>query len=163
MLALVYSLVCVCAVVLQLTFVPFFSVWQVSPNLVLIVVIIMTLHGGRVWGIAGGFAVGLVLDFFGTGFVGVSSLANTLAAFVAGFLWTTQFQKRFLNIMAMLFTAILVHDLVYFFITRIGSDIGFFELVFSYVIPTSIYTLIFVTIVYLVFPKLILDERRGHF
>ena len=83
------------AIVLQLTIIPLFAIKEIIPDLILIVVIATTLKHGRVLGIVSGFAAGLVFDAFGTGLLGLSSLAYSAAAYIVGVLASEQLLQGF--------------------------------------------------------------------
>lgn len=147
------------AIVLQLTVIPLFSIQGVTPDVILIAVVSVSLMRGKVVGIISGFVAGLCFDFFGTGLVGISSLTNSLAAFVAGFWVGEQFERRLSLILGPLFASIFVHDFLYFTILRIGAPVGFWRTVVRHVFPTTVYTLVFMLMIYLVLPKTPLGRR----
>ncbi len=153
MYVLLYSLLFAVAIILQLTLIPLFSIKNITPDLVFIVVLAIVFKHGRFWGLISGFVAGVVLDFFGTGFVGVSSLGNILAVFFAGYWINEQFERRFLLLLLFLFITTLIHNLTYFPIVSIGSSIGFWPLFFRSVIPHSMYTLVFMAVIYLAIPS----------
>lgn len=159
MLVLSYFFIFVAAIILQLTVIPLFSVQEVAPNLILIAVISVTLLRGKVVGIMCGFFAGVCFDFFGTGFIGISSLTNTLAAFIAGFWAGEQFDRRITIILGPLFASIFVHDFFYYNILRIGASVGFGKTLLSHIFPNTIYTLVFMMMIYMLLPKSPLGRR----
>lgn len=144
----------VVAVVLQLRLLPLFSIKGIIPDLILILVVMITFQRGRMWGIIGGFLAGFVFDLWGTGILGLSSLTYPLSAFVAG-LWREQPDRRLSTIIGPLFLTLLVHDLIYYLILRVGTFVGFWKTLIAVAIPTSIYTLVFLSIVYLAVPSVL--------
>lgn len=157
---LFYILFFIIAIILQLTIVPLFSIKEITPDLVLIVVFSVSFQTGKVWGVIAGFIAGLVFDLFGTGFVGLSSLANSISAFVAGFWGSEQLERRIEVIFGLLLVAIFIHDFLYFAILRIGTSLGFWNTLFKNIIPHTIYTLVFMVMIHLVFPKALLGRIR---
>jgi len=160
MVAFIYVCLLAASVLLQLTFVPFFSINGATPDVILIVIMIVSIREGRIWGVICGFIMGLCFDFFGTGFVGVSSLANSVAAFSAGFLRTTQLERRLVTLYSILLGTIFVHDVFYFTIQRLGSYVNYWDLFLHDILPQSLYTLVFVAIIHLVFPRHIFAGRN---
>lgn len=140
-------------VILQITIIPLFAIKDISPNLVLIIVISVAIRQGKFWGVIAGFFAGLIFDSFGTAFVGLSSLTNSISAFVAGFLLGEQLERRFAVIVGLIFASLLIHDFFYYMILSIGMPIGFWTNLFKNVLPQSFYTLLFMIIVHLSVPK----------
>jgi len=82
----------------------------------------VSIQRGKFWGVVGGFSAGLVFDAFGTAFVGLSSLANSISAFVAGFLLGEQLEQRFGVIVGLILVSLLIHDFLYYTILSIGTS-----------------------------------------
>jgi len=141
------------SIILQITIIPLFSIKGISPDLILILVISVSIQRGKFWGVVAGFSAGLVFDAFATAFVGLSSLANSISAFVAGFLLGEQLEQRFGVIVGLILVSLLIHDFLYYTILSIGTSIGFWATLFKHVIPQSFYTLIFMVIIHMVLPR----------
>ena len=141
------------SIILQITIIPLFSIKGISPDLILILVISVSIQRGKFWGVVGGFSAGLVFDAFGTAFVGLSSLANSISAFVAGFLLGEQLEQRFGVIVGLILVSLLIHDFLYYTILSMGISIGFWVTLFKHVVPQSFYTLIFMVIIHMVLPR----------
>lgn len=72
------------AVVLQTTLSPYLSVLGARPDTALIVVIILAMMRGPIWGAAVGFAAGFLLDVALVQTMGISSFLYTLAGYFSG-------------------------------------------------------------------------------
>ncbi|MCH7678109.1 rod shape-determining protein MreD [candidate division KSB1 bacterium] len=140
-------------IILQLTVIPLFCINRISPNLILILVISVSIQRGKFWGVIAGFSAGLVFDAFGTTLVGLSSFVNSISAFVAGFLLGEQLEQRFGVIVGLILVSLFIHDFLHFTILSIGTSIGFWATLFKYVVPQSFYTLIFMVIIHMVLPR----------
>ena len=140
-------------IILQITIIPLFSINCISPDLILILVISVSIQKGKFWGVIAGFSAGLIFDAFGTAFVGLSSFVNSISAFVAGFLLGEQLEQRFGVIVGLILVSLLIHDFLYYTILSIGISIGFWVTLFKHVVPQSFYTLIFMVIVHMVLPR----------
>ncbi len=141
------------SIILQITIIPLFSIKGISPDLILILVISVSIQRGKFWGVVAGFSAGLVFDAFGTAFAGLSSLANSISAFVAGFLLGEQLEQRFGVIVGLILVSLLIHDFLYYTILSIGTSIGFWVTLITHVVPQSFYTLIFMVIIHMVLPR----------
>ena len=148
----IYVLLLLFSVVCQLLIAPLFSIKEVSPDFLLIIIIFISIQKGRAWGVWSGFLAGLVLDLLGTGIVGLSSLTKSLSAYVSGSLVGERVERRFAVNIGLLCTVLIIHDLIYFLILNIGISMGFLGIMFKHVVPTSIYTISFVIILYLIRP-----------
>jgi len=151
------------ALVLQLTVIPLFSINGVTPDIILILVIAVSLQKGRTWGVISGFLAGILFDIFGTGFVGVSSFANSVSAYVAGFFGGEQLEREFLVVTLLLFFSLLVHDMLYFLILSIGTPVGFFQVLLRQIIPQTIYTFTFMIILHLLSPRLLWGTKTTQY
>lgn len=143
------------SLIFQFTVIPLFSIKGITPNLVIIVVISIAFRYGQLWGVIAGFFSGLIFDMFGTGFVGISSLAYSICAYGVGFLASEQLQRRFSIIIGLLFVALVVQDILYFFVISVGTSISFWETLIEQAIPHSLYTLVFIVIIHLLMPKML--------
>jgi len=74
----------VLAFVLQLSVMPQFKILGVSPDLILVVAVVVAVQEGPVAGAIVGFAGGMLQDIASPQVMGVSALTKTLAAFLAG-------------------------------------------------------------------------------
>ncbi len=145
-------------IVLQITLVPLFEIKGVTPDLILILVVLTSFQRGRVWGMLFAFCAGFLYDAFGTGLLGLSSLAYVVSAFVAG-LWREQPERRFGAIFGPLLFTLFVHDFLYFSFLRIGTSVGFWKTLVVMVMPATLYSLIFLCVVYLAAPMMLLRRR----
>jgi len=152
-IATYFMLLCV-SIVLQLTIIPLFSVQGATPDIILIFVLALALQRGRLWAFPVGFAAGFLFDLFGTGLVGVSSLANSVAVFSVGFLREEQFEKRMSVIVGLLFLSIYFHDIVYFAILSLGLSSRFWNVFVKQAFPNTFYTLVFMVVIQLLMPNL---------
>lgn len=151
--AAIYILLFIVSLILQLTLIPLLSIKSIIPNLLIIVSFALSMQKGKKWGVIGGFISGLLYDIFGTGMLGVSSLANSLAAFLAGYFGSDRLERSIGIVVLVFFLALFVHNILYFTILLIGSSGGFWATLFRQILPHTLYTLVFLMIFYLLFPK----------
>lgn len=132
----------VVAVVAQLTLIPFFSIADATPDIVLISIILISLRRGRTSGIAFAFFAGLAYDSVSSGLLGLSSLSCALAAFVAGAAAARPGNRPGVAI-GLSLLALFVHDVVYFEFLRFGTSLGFWTTLATVVAPATAYNLTF--------------------
>ncbi len=148
------------SVLLQVTVAPLFSIREVAPDFILITVIAISLQKGKIWGIIAGFVGGLLLDSFGAGMIGLSSLTKTIAAFTAGVFVGERLERSFGTIAGFLVIVLLIHDAMYFIIAAIGTAISFWSALFKYALPTTLYTLTFMVMAHLLWPRVLWGKPR---
>jgi rod shape-determining protein MreD len=68
----------------QATFAPALRIGDVTPDIPLIVIVLLALHRGSEAGCLAGFAAGLLQDVAGGGFVGVQALTKAVVGFAVG-------------------------------------------------------------------------------
>jgi len=156
-----YCLLFSVALLLQLTIIPLFAIHDTIPDLILIVVIATTLQQGRVFAIVCGFVAGVIFDAFGTGLVGLSSMSYSAAAYVIGILGDEQLERRITIVFSIFLAAMLCHGLLYYTILLLGTEIGFWNTFVQYVIPSTVYTMVFVVIMHLILPKYLWGIRMA--
>ena len=83
----------------------------------------------------------------------MSSLANSFAAFLAGYLGSDRLERSIGIVVLVLFLALFVHNILYFTILLIGSAGGFWATLFREILPHTLYNFVFLMIFYLVFPQ----------
>ena len=74
--------------IIQLVVVPLISIYNITPNLVLILIVYYTLKDGQIFGTILGFILGLLLDLFSGGLIGAFMFSFTISAFLAGYFYS---------------------------------------------------------------------------
>jgi rod shape-determining protein MreD len=125
--------------------VPFLSILDITPDILLLWIVIIAVREGQMPATVAGFLIGLAADLLaGDAVLGLSSLAKTLAGFVAGYFYNenktqhTLGSPRFLVIVAV---AALLHNAVYFSIFLQGAGPGVVTTLLRYGLPAAAYTL----------------------
>ncbi|NOY76777.1 MAG: rod shape-determining protein MreD [Calditrichaeota bacterium] len=138
---------------LQIGLVPFLEIKGIKPDLLLIFVIIFSLQRERFWGTLVGFFVGLIQDFFSTGFLGVFALAKTFSAFLVQTISEGSFEKGGAYFGGLVFTISLFHDFLVNWISVWGTGTSLVSVIIRSVIPGAVYTTVVAVIVYELLPK----------
>lgn len=126
------------------------SVGGITPDLLLILVVWITLAEGRFIGLFAGFAIGLLFDIISFDVIGLNALVKTIVAFIAGWFYREgKFEQtvgrfRFLFI---IFLSSMIHNLIYFFFYIKISNISYFSLFLKYGLAISFYTTVFAILV----------------
>ncbi len=80
------------AVILQVTILPKITIWEVMPNLILLLIVCQSAIKGYKEGMVWAFSCGLLLDFFSNVYFGIFSLIFLFIAFIVSFV-----TKKFLG------------------------------------------------------------------
>lgn len=138
----------------------FISIRSIGPDLILIFVIIISLQQNKSKSTTIGFFAGLIQDVFATYFFGLSALTKSIVGF-----WGVFFQppKKKYNLSSYTIAfaiLILAHDIIFGIIYNLGTHSGFFRLMFQFILPRTLYTLLFAVITYLIFKPVLWKSER---
>jgi rod shape-determining protein MreD len=128
---------------LQTTFIPFISIAEFLPDLLLVWVVYIAITRGQLEATVTGFAVGLLQDALATQFFGLMALTKTLAAFVAGYFFNENLTEqtlssyRFLLIIAL---SSLVHNGLFYAVFLQGIQDAVVSTTIEFSLATSLYT-----------------------
>jgi len=138
----------------------FISIRSITPDLILIFVIIISLQENKSKSTIIGFFAGLIQDIFATYFFGLSALTKSIVGF-----WGVFFQqpkkKYNLSFYTTTFAVlVLVHDIIFGIIYNLGTHSGFFRLMLQFILPRTLYTVLIAVIVYLIFKPVLWKSER---
>ena len=117
--------------------------YEITPDVVLIGLVYVSLKKGKITGSVGGFAAGLILDFISFSFLGLMALSKTVAGFIAGFFNNESKLERYLSsylFALIVFFCSMINNLLYFLIYFQGTMLAPADIIVRYVIPSSVYT-----------------------
>ncbi len=121
---------------------------SVQPDLVLLLLFFFGLHFSPNLSSIAGFLSGLTYDIFSGGIIGLSAFTKTISGFIIGYLPRMHKLQKLFHFLILLFTVVLIHDLVYNAIFVINTEINYFRLVLLHSIPSSFYTVFIGVIVF---------------
>jgi rod shape-determining protein MreD len=147
-----YALAALLIVIFQISVVNLIEIGGLTPNLMIILVVWISLSEGQFTGIFAGFLAGLIFDVATFDLIGTNALAQTITAFIAGFFYRKGKEdltlRRYSFVMTV-FISSFFHNIIYFFLYLKLSELDFFSFFFKYGIATSLYTTVFAVIVIL--------------
>lgn len=91
---------------LQLTIVPFISYQNISPDLLIILIVYYTLLNGRLFGTVLGFILGIIFDLVSGGLLGSTAFAYALSAFITGYFYNEK--KIHSNLNSLIFSLLVL-------------------------------------------------------
>jgi rod shape-determining protein MreD len=137
---------------LQTTLIPLLSVQDIYPDLILIGVVITGIRHGSTPAILAGCLVGFVQDAAVTQLYGLSSLAKSVAGFVAGYFSREKVKYNFQITLGVIAATALTNSVLYQFIYYFSANISLGWVIWRYIIPHFIYTVVVGIIVNAVWP-----------
>jgi rod shape-determining protein MreD len=138
-----YGLITLFLVILQTTIIPFTAIAQITPDLLIIWIIYIAIQHGQIPGTIAGFCIGLIVDFVGGQFLGITALSKTIAGFLAGYFFNENKTEQILGSYEFLIVTALasfIHNIIYFVISVQGSDISMGTAVFHFGLFSMLYT-----------------------
>jgi rod shape-determining protein MreD len=137
---------------LQTTLIPLLSVQDIYPDLLLIGVIITGIRHGSTPAILAGCLAGFVQDAAMTQLYGLSSLAKSVAGFVAGYFSREKLKYNFAITVGVIAATALTNSVIYQSIYYFNANIGLGWVIVRYIIPHFIYTVVVGIIVNAIWP-----------
>ncbi len=141
-----YSIATLLLLILQTTIVPFVSIANIVPDIMIVWIVYVAIKLGQIPATIIGFIVGIAIDLVSGHFIGLSALSKTVAGFFSGYFYNenkidyTIGNYQFLIIVGL---SSLFHNIIYFVIFVQGSEIGFWAAIFRFGLFSTIYTVAF--------------------
>jgi len=135
-----HILLLILAFILQTTWVHALEISAVKPDLILLVLVYIALRAGELEATLLGFCIGFLQDIYMPADLGLNALVNALVGFAVGYGRTGIVADSIQVQVALVFGAVLLHDLVYYLGSSVVSlvDVPFFWL--RYGLGRAVYT-----------------------
>jgi rod shape-determining protein MreD len=117
--------------------------YEITPDILLIGLVFVSIKKGKMTGSIAGFVFGLLIDFFSFSFLGLMALSKAAAGFTAGFFNgenKTERNSGSYVFVIIVFVCSIINNFIYFIFYYQGTVVSFGEIMLRYVIPTAIYT-----------------------
>jgi rod shape-determining protein MreD len=140
-----YVFVLIILLVVQGTLIPFISLAGVTPDVLLILAVIIALREGQIPGTIAGFVIGLIGDLAIGDFLGPGALTKTLAGFTAGYFYNETNPLQVLSthmFILVIAVAAFVHNVIYFAFLLQGFPVSAVEIIVKFMIGSTVYTVI---------------------
>jgi len=127
----------------------FASINLVSPQLIILFVVYIALREGQLFGMGGGFVVGIMHDLLVTHFLGFTSFVSVIAGFVAGFFYKesdVELTARNFNFAWISVITLLASEFAALPIIASG-ELNFFYVFLKFTLGTTVYTSVFAMII----------------
>jgi rod shape-determining protein MreD len=153
-----YAAIAIALSFVQFSLLNFVVVQGITPDLLLILCVWISIREGRFTGTIAGFLIGLVLDIITFDLVGVNAFTKTIAGFIAGSFYQEGKEQSLLHglkFLLIVFISSFVHNSIYFFFYIKLSSITLLTFFLEYGVAFSLYTTVFAVI-----PMLIKRKER---
>jgi len=152
-----YILLLTSALLIQKTFIWVIAIssYNITPDLVLIVLVYISLKEGKMWGITAGFISGFIIDLMSGTFLGLLALSYTIACFIVGnFKNAEERNLRSMNFILITGLAAMITNSLYFeiFFQSAASTMSVIEVMYKYIVTSSLYTML-ISLFYLFKPR----------
>lgn len=138
---------------LQIAVAPLLAFSDVHPDFMLIGVILAAMRHGAVPAILTGFLAGLMQDIAVSELYGLQALAKSVAGFVAGSLVKEKVKFELQVTIGLAFITAVTHNLIRDTVFYFDTGFNFFYVLLRYVLPNSVYTVVFVAIIQMLWPS----------
>lgn len=130
------------------------SKYQITPDIVIIMVAYIAAKKGQIFGTVTGFIAGLLLDILGGSFLGLSALSYSIAGFAGGYFYNEESEKYLIkfNFLIVVFVCAFISNVIYFNIFLQGAFLSVFDIFLKYILPSTTYTVV-ISVIYAVIPK----------
>jgi rod shape-determining protein MreD len=130
------------------------SRYNITPDLVLLLVIYLGISRGHIAGMISGFLAGLLLDILSGSFTGLAALSYTVSGFVAGYFHREPGDSSIkFSFVGIIFMCAVICYFIYFSIYFQGAGLSIPEIILKYVLTTAAYTTVFGFMSNLIFNK----------
>jgi rod shape-determining protein MreD len=140
-----YSLISLVLIVAQTTLTRAIALGGIAPDILVIWIVYLSLNQGQLRGTIWGFGIGLFTDLLAGEFLGLSALSKTFAGFLAGYFYNENKTALTLGSYRFLLIVLLVsfvHNVVFFFVFTLGTEMRFWSFVLRFGVTTTLYTAI---------------------
>ncbi|MCB0723159.1 MAG: rod shape-determining protein MreD [Ignavibacteriae bacterium] len=128
--------------------------YQITPDIVIIMIAYIAAKEGQMFGTITGFVAGMLLDILGGSFLGLSALSYSVAGFAGGYFFNPDNDKYLIkyNFLWVVFVCAFTSNFIYYNIFLQGALLSFFDILLKYILPSTTYTII-ISLVYAVIPR----------
>ncbi len=138
-----YCFISLVIIILQSQLMRLLSLEGITPDILMIWIVIIALRDGQLSGTLWGFGIGLAFDFITGNFIGLSALTKTLCGFIAGYFYNENKTNMTLSSYRFIIIVLIVsmlHNTVYFTIFTQGTEISLVRAVLVAGLATALYT-----------------------
>jgi rod shape-determining protein MreD len=141
-----YAIAMIVLSAFHLIAVNFLSISGVTPDLLLILCVWITISEGPMAGMLAGFLIGVYFDVITMGIIGTGAFAKTISAFISGFFYKEEKHDKIIKspmFLLIVFIASSAHNFIFYLFYLAPSQMEFITFFLKFGIANSFYTSIF--------------------
>ncbi len=153
-----YAIVALLLILMQMTVIDFIAIGNITPDLLIILTVIIAINEGQFKAVFAGFLIGLLFDAFTIDIIGTNALTKTVVAFFAGFFYREGEAKKLIGtykFLIIVLIASLIHNFIYNIFYLKLSETSLLLFFLKYGVAAALYTTIFA-----IFPMLFRITRK---
>lgn len=140
-------LLIILALFLQTSWTNVISLWDIKPDLVIIVLVFIGITSGQIEAIVLGFFSGFLMDVYNPEWMGMNALSNSIIGFAVGYSRVGVVAEDIQVQTTILFVASLMRDLIYFLCYTFPDPVQALYLILRYGLGTAVYTAVLGTLI----------------
>lgn len=143
---LIYAAVALIISILQILILDTISIAGLTPDLLVILCVVISIREGQFEGIITGFAIGLFFDIVSFDLIGTNALAKTFVGFISGYFYKENFHLATfssIKFILIVFVSSLVNNFFYYLIYIEPMELNFFSFFTKFGIAMAFYTTVF--------------------
>jgi rod shape-determining protein MreD len=140
-------LLIILALFLQSSWTNAISLWEVKPDLVVLILVFVGITSGQIEATILGFFSGFLIDVYNPEWMGVNTLSNSLIGFAVGYSRMGIVAEDIQVQATILFISSLMRDLIYFICYTFPDPLQALYLVLRYGLGTAVYTALLGTLI----------------
>ncbi|MDD2446719.1 MAG: rod shape-determining protein MreD [Tissierellia bacterium] len=153
-------LVIILNLIIQSTILPYFSIMGVVPNTSLVLLVLISLAKGKVYGSVSGLIIGMLQDIMFSVTLGINSLIYFLIGYFIGFIEDTFARDNIINPIIFTASSTMFYNIVYsIFLYFLSIKITFTEVISATFSVEIVYNCLISVIVYKLFRRFILEPK----
>jgi rod shape-determining protein MreD len=153
-----YGIIAAFLLLIQLTVLDFISIASITPDLLIVLCVWISLKEGQFRALFAGFLIGLFLDIFSMDVIGTNALTKTFVAFFAGFFFVENEDYKIIGsykFLIIVLIAAVLHNIIYLFFYLKLSEASYLVFFLKYGLASALYTTILA-----LFPMLFRIRRK---
>ncbi|HSL89601.1 MAG TPA: rod shape-determining protein MreD [Ignavibacteriaceae bacterium] len=140
----------------QTTIIPLISIGNITPNIIIILLVFYTIKNGQIFGTLLGFVFGFLFDLITGSILGSSMIAKTIAGFSAGYFSSETKRAIYLkpaNFSLIVFLSSLFYSIIYSLFSTLDFTTTVLNLLFEHALLPALFTAVISLFLIFFYPK----------
>ena len=150
---MIYAFTAMIISIVHVVFLDMIAVGGMTPDLLVILCVIISIREGQFTGVIAGFLIGVFFDIVSFDLIGTNALAKTVVGFFAGYFYKEGFHRETissLKILFIVFFANIINNAIYYLVFIKPMELNFVQFFVRFGIAMSFYTTVFAVFIMLI-------------